>query len=470
MTTYLLRRILLMFPTLIGVTVVVFLVMAFSPGGFTGVVLNQFGGMAEDQDTEQIRRDTLRRYGLDQPLVVQYGRWLNQVSPIGFLTSADVKERLANDPVQIAQTREALEQTQIDWPQGTLDTVTDITLSIAAYHDTEPPEAARQVIEAMRDPATGLELLSSIDAEPDEGFKQKVTGLSESDPLQARRQLITKLSWEFNGRKKIHFKRPAIKWPDLGKSLRGRRVSQLLGERVPVTLLLNAITIPIIYGVAILTGIFAARHRGKMIDVGSGFVFLALWSVPVIWAGVMLIGYLANEQNIKLFPTGGLHDLQADRMAFLPSWGQQGFERGWLLDACWHLALPVFCLTYGGFAVLSKLTRGAILENLWADFVRTARAKGVNERDILFRHVLRNSILPLITVAASIIPSLIAGAVVVESIFSIQGMGKLAIEAAYMRDQQLFMGTILIGGAIGLVSELVRDVCYAIADPRVSYE
>ena len=184
----------------------------------------------------------------------------------------------------------------------------------------------------------------------------------------------------------------------------------------------------------------------------------------------MLIGYLANKQHLKWFPTAGLHDLQADTMPFLPAWTEAGFQRGWLLDMAWHLVLPVVCLTYGGFAVLAKLSRGALLENLSADYVRTARAKGVPESQVLFRHAFRNSILPLITVAASIIPSLMVGSVVIENIFSIQGMGKLGVDAAFMKDRELVMGVTLIGGVIGLLSELIRDLCYAIADPRVSYE
>src|SRR5690606_28285415 len=134
------------------------------------------------------------------------------------------------------------------------------------------------------------------------------------------------------------------------------------------------------------------------------------------------IGLLANRQYVKLFPTSGLHSMRADGMAFLPSWGAAGgFEAGYLLDMLWHLALPVICLSYGSFAVLSKLTRGSLLENLNADYVRTARAKGLSERIVLFRHAFRNSLLALITVASGILPALLGGSIIVETIFSIPG-------------------------------------------------
>src|SRR5438105_771919 len=122
----------------------------------------------------------------------------------------------------------------------------------------------------------------------------------------------------------------------------------------------------------------------------------------------------------------------------------QGWERGWLLDTLWHLVLPVVCLTYGSFAFLTKLTRGAILESINADYVRTARAKGVDEHRVLYQHVFRNSLIPLITVAAHILPGLIGGAVIVETIFGVPGMGKLVIEAVNNHDRALVLGEALL--------------------------
>jgi peptide/nickel transport system permease protein len=127
-------------------------------------------------------------------------------------------------------------------------------------------------------------------------------------------------------------------------------------------------------------------------------------------------------------------------------------------------------MSYGGFAFLSKLTRSAVLENLSADFVRTARAKGVTEKNVLFRHVLRNSLLPLITVAADILPSLLVGTVIVETIFSVNGMGRLMVEAAQQRDPELVLSEALVVSLVTLLSYLMADIAYAIADPRVAYE
>ncbi|MEE9212736.1 MAG: ABC transporter permease [Phycisphaeraceae bacterium] len=359
MLTYIVRRILLIIPTLLGITMVVFFVMKAAPGDVSEMLISPAGEMRAEERKELVEY-LQKRYGLDQPAIVQYGRWLNGVSPIGFKTDED-----------------------------------------------------------------GGVLLT----------------------------------------------RPTLKVPDLGESFVVRRpVLDMIAEALPITLLLNFVSIPVIYVIAILTGLYAARFRGGVVDVTSGVVFLALWSVPTIWAGVLLIGFLANKQYLYWFPTGGLHGLYAEQMPFLPRWTDGGFEVGYLLDVSSHLVLPVLCLSYGGFAFLSKLTRGAILESLSMDYVRTARAKGVTERDVLFRHVFRNSLLPLITVAAYILPGLLAGSVVVETIFSIDGMGRLIVESVKLKDQEVVMAATLISGVLGLVSYLIADVGYAIADPRVSYE
>ncbi len=184
----------------------------------------------------------------------------------------------------------------------------------------------------------------------------------------------------------------------------------------------------------------------------------------------MLLGLLANREYVKWFPTSGLHDAAALSMPFFPHSTTAGWECGWLLDSLWHLVLPVVCLSYGGSAFLMKLTRGSVLENLSADYVRTARAKGLSERVILYRHVFRNSLLALITVAANILPAMLGGSIIVESIFSIPGMGRLGVESVQFRDREVVLAVTLIGGIVGLLSQILRDILYAMADPRVRYD
>jgi ABC-type dipeptide/oligopeptide/nickel transport system permease component len=149
---------------------------------------------------------------------------------------------------------------------------------------------------------------------------------------------------------------------------------------------------------------------------------------------------------------------------------EAGFVRGYLLDNFWHLTLPILCLSYGGFAALAKLTRTAVLENLNSDYARTARAKGVAEKVVLWHHVFRNSLLPLITASAGLLPALMAGSLIVEQIFSIEGMGQLAIEAVKSRDRELVLSITYVSGFLTLIGYLLADFLYTLVDPRVSYE
>jgi peptide/nickel transport system permease protein len=415
MLSYVIRRLLLMIPTLVGITLVVFLIMALSPGSVATSLRSAEGDM-RPEDRRRVEQYVRKRYGLDQPLLVQYGRWLNQLLPVGFKypgTAADLPRLRARFDAYRAQGLP---------PQEALD---EVDLRDSYLGELLALDAQGQLVPQAERPGVGL-------------------------PETARF---------------------GLKPPDLGESfVRRRPVLDVILDALPITLLLNVITIPIIYAISIASGIYAARRRGGVFDVASGVVYLALYSMPAIWIGTMLLGFFASRDYHPWFPTGGLHDTLAGQMRYLPAWVGGRFERGWLLDACWHLVLPIICLTYGGFAFLSKLMRSSILENVTADFARTARAKGLAENVILYRHVLSNSVLPLITVAASILPGLLGGALIVETIFSINGMGRVMIEAIKMKDQELVLSETCVVAVVSLVSLIVADVLYAMADPRVAYE
>jgi len=264
----------------------------------------------------------------------------------------------------------------------------------------------------------------------------------------------------------------SIAAPDFGIAYsRSRPVSELIKTALPVTLMINLIAFPIVYLVAIPGGMLAATHRGSILDVGLGGVFIALWSVPVVLMGTLAVGYLASPDYLGAFPVAQLHSAASDSMPFLPGKDMLGnWQPGYLLDTLWHICLPVLCLVYTGFAVLSKQCRAAMLENFNADFVRTAKAKGVGERDIVLRHVFRNSLLPLITMFVTIFPASLAGSIVVERIFSVPGMGSLIIEAINLRDRELLLANTTMIVVVNLMALLLADILYALADPRVVYD
>jgi len=240
-----------------------------------------------------------------------------------------------------------------------------------------------------------------------------------------------------------------------------RNPIHLFLERIPVTLTLNVIAQFFIFLIAVPVGLTAARYRGRWFDRSSTIALLGFWSVPVILSGTLMLVYLCKGgEGLAWFPLAGLHSLDAEGM---------GWWR-YLADTLWHAALPVACMVYGGLAYLAKLGRASLLENLQADFVRTARAKGLPERRVVYHHALRNSLLPMITTLVLMLPAMIGGSVIVETIFTIQGMGLLTVDAAKAYDLSVIMTSTLVYGTLTLLALLVGDILYAWADPQVRYE
>ncbi|MCX5649515.1 MAG: ABC transporter permease [Planctomycetota bacterium] len=254
---------------------------------------------------------------------------------------------------------------------------------------------------------------------------------------------------------------------DFGESIKfrtsggSRNPVLLFLERIPITLTLNIIAEILVFFIAIPVGLASARYQGRFFDRSSGALFLVLWSVPEALAGTLLLGVLARGGvGLGWFPVAWLHSPNADEMGWA----------AYMVDTLWHATLPVLCMVYGGLAYLAKLGRASLLENLRADYVRTARAKGLPEERVIYHHALRNSLLPMITALVLSIPGLIGGSVIVEYIFSIQGTGLLLVDAAKAYDLALIMAETLLYGVLTLVFLLVGDVLYAWADPRVRYE
>jgi ABC-type dipeptide/oligopeptide/nickel transport system permease component len=248
---------------------------------------------------------------------------------------------------------------------------------------------------------------------------------------------------------------------DFGQSVQyHEKVETLIWQRLPTTLALNLLSAVIIYLIAVPAGILTAARRGTAIDSAWSVGAVALYSLPAMWVGALLIGYLANPQNFALFPSAGLHRIDTERYTSID----------YAMDYLWHLVLPLVVYTYGGFAYLSKLMRGSMLETMNLDFSRTARAKGLPKLVVLLRHDFRNSLLPLITTMSALLPGLLGGSLIVEQLFSIRGMGDLAIRATDARDLPVIQGIAFVGSILSLLSLLITDILYAIADPRVSYE
>jgi peptide/nickel transport system permease protein len=232
-----------------------------------------------------------------------------------------------------------------------------------------------------------------------------------------------------------------------------------LWQRLQVTVPLSAVAVLLSYLIALPLGIWSAvRPRSPSDRVATLLVFL-LYSLPTFWAGLMLI-LLFGQTGLGWLPILGLHDQDA---AQLSGWA-------WWQDLLLHSILPVATLTYGGLAYLSRQMRAGLLETVRQDYVRTARAKGLPERLVVLRHALRNALIPVVTIFATILPVLIGGSVLVESIFNIPGMGLYAYEGVLRRDYNVVMATTTVSAVLTLLGFLLSDILYAVVDPRISHD
>ncbi len=242
---------------------------------------------------------------------------------------------------------------------------------------------------------------------------------------------------------------------DLGYSFRhSANISELLGERILATLLLMGSTLVLSLGLGVLAGLLASLWVGTWKDHMISIVAIIAYATPLFWVGLMLI--LAFSIKLDWFPTSGMEDV----VQFYEGWDR-------VVDIAKHLVLPAITLSLFYLALYARLMRATMLEQRGLDYVTTARAKGLNERQITVRHVLRNALLPVVTMAGVQIGGLLGGSVVVESVFAWPGIGQLAFEALFSRDYNLLLGIFLISAILVVVINLVVDVIYVLLDPRI---
>ncbi|MBI4459135.1 MAG: ABC transporter permease [Acidobacteria bacterium] len=356
MKTYILKRLLLMIPTLLGITVITFAIIRLAPGDPAALRIGTAaqGMIGEQQLAQAIIEKTRREFGLDERLPSQYELWIRRIIR---------SERVT------------------DW----------ISRMTAQYFI----------------------------------WLKKIITL------------------------------------DFGRSYKDNRlVLERIVERLPITLQLNIISIFLIYLIAIPLGIFSSTHQYTFSDKATTVVLFILYSLPSFWVATILILFLSGGDYLHLFPLTGISSLGAEEMSFFP----------WLMDRLWHLVLPVACLTYGGLAFVSRQMRAGMLEVIRQDYIRTARAKGLSEKVVVYRHALRNSVIPIVTLLGFLLPELLGGSVIIESIFTIPGMGQLGFEAILSRDYPVVMAISTIAALLTLVGLLVSDLAYALVNPTISLE
>ena len=240
-----------------------------------------------------------------------------------------------------------------------------------------------------------------------------------------------------------------------------KSVVDLVISKLPVSMSLGLWTFLIVYLTCIPLGIYKARHDGSRMDVMSSTVILIGYAIPGFVLAILLIVLFGGGSFWNIFPLRGL---VSDNWSELSLMGK-------ILDYLWHMVLPITSSAVGSLAVMTLLTKNSFIEEIRKQYVTTARAKGLNENQILYKHVFRNAIIPIITgFPGSFITAFFTGSLLIETIFSLDGMGLLAYESVLNRDYPVVLATLYFFTIIGLISRLLSDLSYVLVDPRISFE
>ena len=428
MIQYIIQRILLLIPTLIGITLISFLIMHLAPGDPVDLFL---GGVAggegistdEPSDVEKTRQDLRRQLGLDKPIHVQYLSWLsNLLLRVERLSGFD-RTALQVDRVMgnlTPEVREALGRLKGDARKA----------RFLEHFGKHAPDRVEELITSSFWQGRTVKLESN--------YRYDGPGL----------ELFTLL-----GRRFVTL--------NFGRSFKDQRpVIQRISERLPITIEISLISLFVAYIIGLPIGVWSAVRQNELTDRVLTAGTFVLWSMPSFWVGMLLIIFFCNKEFFYWFPASGIQSLQATS-----DWG------AWRLlkDHVHHLILPILASSYSSFAGISRFMRTSMLENLRLDYVRTARAKGLSEKVVVLQHVLRNSLIPIVTILAYLLPGLIAGSVFIETIFTIPGLGYLGFQSVLVRDYPVVMAMFTIGSALTLVGILAADILLKVVDPRIEF-
>ncbi len=428
MIRYIIQRVLLLIPTMIGITLISFLIMHLAPGDPVELFLGGLAGgegIATDEpsDLEKTREDLRRQLGLDKPIHVQYLSWLSNLllrveRLSGYERTALLVDRVLDDLEP--DTRDAL---------GALDDEARKSQFRAHFEKRFPGRV---------DELAGSSFWEGRTVKLESNYRYEGPGL-ELGTLLGRRFVTLNFGRSFKDQ------RPVI-----------RRIA----DRLPITVEISAISLIVAYLVGLPVGVWAAVKQNTLTDrVLTAGTFM-LWSMPSFWVGMLLIIFFCNKEFFYWFPASGIQSIEA-----APDWGAWRLLR----DHAHHMVLPVLASAYASFAGISRFMRTSMLENFRLDYVRTARAKGLSERVVVFQHVMRNSLIPIVTILAYLLPGLIAGSVFIETIFTIPGLGYLGYQSVLVRDYPVVMAMFTIGSMLTLIGILVADVLLKVVDPRIEF-
>ena len=387
--TYILKRLLLSIPMLIGILFISFFVMQLAPGQAGGGTAGEGGARSKGITREQ-REVMNRTFHMDKPLFDRFLFWLG------------VKQENTPAELEIAKN-----------------------------------EAVRR---ELRKRAREKSLAGSGKLSPAE--------ISDA----------TTFALDHN----VQIPKHGILFGDFGYSMEihSVRVVDRLASALPISIMLNAFSLILIYLFSIPMGVYSATHSNSKLDRIATVTLFMMHSMPSFWVAVLLIKLIVSLPEAWRLPFQGLQPLNSHELTTVE----------WLAASAKHLILPLIVFSYSSFAVMSRFMRSSMMDTVRADYIRTARAKGLGETTVIYKHALRNSLIPIITLLGSELPSLIGGSVIIEAIFGIPGMGYVGYKALLARDYTVLMADLTLVAILVMAGFLISDLLYKLADPRIDFE
>ncbi len=470
MLQYLLKRLLIFIPTIIVISLLMFVLSANAPGDPVELMLNKNSGnegqASQKLSTEKAYNELRQKLGFDLPLF--YFSFTNS-------TACDTLHRVPKKAHR--ENLQRLSFTYGNWND------------VAAYYESlRKFENAVFTIERNDSNAIALNGIKERINDLYKTYEETRVALffSDIEKIYAETPAVKTSSDDFEKVKLAHsamlknqsafakyipalhvygFENQYHRWVtnfvkgDFGISYQDKRpVWSVLKDALRWTVLLSILSIIITYILAIPIGVMAARKKGTTQERVITTALFIMYSLPSFWIATMLIIYFCGGDYFDWFPAFGLGTLPPDAPLL---------DR--FLETAYHFILPLFCLTYGTLTYMSRQMRGGMLNVLGQDYIRTARAKGLEDNKVIWKHAFRNSLLPILTLFANIFPLAISGSFVIEFIFSIPGMGMTTLQAINARNYPIVFTAVMFTAILTLIGTLVADVLYAAVDPRISY-
>lgn len=480
MQAYLIKRLLLMVPTLFGISLVLWLVVTAAPGSpggraYTDAQAQEGAGGGES------RRIFREQFNLDKPVL---WNWYVSLAPEDVL--AEVRKTADLDLPGSARSR--ADERLVDWGAYAVPALVraiDLARNVEErYHVLRrlqrnakrtgvgragrqlTPEETKENRRILAENAWIDEHLALPVMAPD-GIDAKLVEEKAHAWKSWYAERASAWEWSFGERmrRRLLDTQFAAYWGnllrlDLGDSHVHRiPVMQLIVSRLPISITLSVTSLVLAYLVSVPLGVWAAvRHRTVREQSVATLLFM-LYSLPSFFVATLLLRYLGLGRPFAVIPVAGFESRDTFRMTTAEH----------ILDVAHHVAAPIFCMTYASFAALSRYAKSGVLNVIRSDYIRTARAKGLGEVTVVLKHAVRNGIIPILTLLGTTLPAIVGGSIIVESVFSIPGIGWLTIESIQQRDYNVVIGLSLIVAVLTMVGILVSDILYAVVDPRISY-